>query len=505
MSFENVLIFVIIPGLIAALIMAIMLGYGRRLGGGAKSFGWLIALAIIGVPLFLMFSQNFGSMQAERSASIEAAPAEEAASETKTFEYKVEPETDTRSISKSADRRKRPVVRRTVRKRKSDGTVVTETTTVGGAPPPSAPVAEELVAAPVPTPPSEQVQVDERFDRVNILFGTDRNQTSTGDRIAFGANRAGKLTLGQSTVTIPKDHDRGIVERPWEFSVVGITIYKQKEDPAKHFTVQKIGVLSEEDFVAATNEQLRGSQTYRGQAAIFIHGYNNDFDTALYRTAQMAYDMEFDGAPFLYSWPSAAGYSTYEYDQQSARQSVEHLSKFIEIVTQKTDAEKIHVIAHSMGNDVLLEALRELRFKFGPDHDYKISQVILAAPDVDRNVFERLARQVARISEGVTLYASANDKALQFSRTLAGGVARAGDVPEGGPVVMDGVDTIDVSATQQDFWGINHNTYAEVSELLQDIKRVLLTGLRPPVNRTPDLQAVPSTSGGTYWRFPPKS
>ncbi len=35
-----------------------------------------------------------------------------------------------------------------------------------------------------------------------------------------------------------------------------------------------------------------------------MHGYNTSFDNALYRTAQIAYDLDFDGATFLYSWPS---------------------------------------------------------------------------------------------------------------------------------------------------------------------------------------------------------
>lgn len=501
MSLEDVLLFIIVPGLVAALIVSLMLGYGRRLGRGSKTLGWLVALAILATPLLFLFAQEFGGAMSDGAAPVESASRDNTGGETKSFEYKVEPEGGSDARAKQP-RKKRPSVRRTVRKRKRDGRIVTETTTVGETPP-AAPVPNKVTTTATPKVAPFEVQVDDRFDTVDVLFGTDRNQVTTGKQLTFGANRAGKLTLGKSVVTIPKNHDRGIVERPWEISVIGITLYKQTEDPAKHFTKQKIGVLSEADFISSANVQLNKSSAYRGQAVIFVHGYNNDFDTALYRTAQMVYDMEFDGAPFLYSWPSAAGYSTYEYDQQSARQAIEHLTKFIEIVTQKTNAEKIHVVAHSMGNDVLLEALRELRFKFGPNHDYNISQVILAAPDVDRNVFERLARQITGISDGVTLYASANDKALRFSRTYAGGVARAGDVPEQGPLVLNGVDTIDVSATQQDFWGVNHNTYAEVSELIQDIKKLFLTGLRPPVSRTPVLESVPVASG-TYWRFPAK-
>lgn len=502
MSFQEIFLFLIVPALVGVFIMSLLLGYGRRLGGGAKTLGWLVAIAIVCAPLLLLFVADFGAMQAEKMA--EAPASEEIAEAVVAEPDPVDAAGSAPKRARTASKRKqaRPTVSRTVRRRKPDGTTTTTTVTTAAPAPAAAP--EALSDAASEPAAAVEREVNEEFDTVDILFGTDRDSVTSGKRLTFGANRAGKLTLGQSSITIPKNHTRGIVERPWEISVVGITLYKQKEDPAKHFTVQDIGILDEAAFVNASNAKLATSRTYSNQAAVFVHGYNNDFDTALYRTAQMVYDMGFDGAPYLYSWPSAAGYSTYEYDQQSARQSIEHLAKFIEIVTQKTNAEKIHLIAHSMGNDVLLEAMRELRFKFGPDHDYKISQVILAAPDVDRNVFERLARQISGMGDGVTLYASANDKALLFSKTYAGGVARAGDVPTDGPVVISGVDTIDVSATQQDFWGVNHNTYAEVSALLQDIKRVLLTGVRPPVNRTPNLEAVPVVPTGTYWRFPPK-
>ena len=51
---------------------------------------------------------------------------------------------------------------------------------------------------------------------------------------------------------------------------------------------------------------------------MLVHGYNNGFDDALYRTAQVAYDLKFDGAPFLYSWPSGSGITSYPYDRDSA-------------------------------------------------------------------------------------------------------------------------------------------------------------------------------------------
>jgi esterase/lipase superfamily enzyme len=131
----------------------------------------------------------------------------------------------------------------------------------------------------------------------------------------------------------------------------------------------------------------------------------------------------------------------------------------------------------------------------------RLEELILAAPDVDRDVFENLTRNLKRVSQGVTLYASANDRAMEVSRRVAGGVPRAGDVPADGPVIVTGIDTIDVTATSTEFLALNHSIYAEKAALLNDIGLLLQTGERPPERRIPILQRV-ATPRGDYWRYP---
>ena len=100
------------------------------------------------------------------------------------------------------------------------------------------------------------------------------------------------------------------------------------------------------------------------------------------------------------------------------------------------------------------------------------------------------------------MYASSNDVALSFSRRFAGGVPRAGDVPAGlGPLIVAGVDTIDVSALSTEYFSLNHSSYAEKTGLLRDIELVLQTGERPPEMRLPLLQRIKGTAGD-YWRYP---
>jgi esterase/lipase superfamily enzyme len=113
-----------------------------------------------------------------------------------------------------------------------------------------------------------------------------------------------------------------------------------------------------------------------------------------------------------------------------------------------------------------------------------------------------IAREITDFAKGVTLYAASNDRALGYSARFWGGVPRAGDVPSTGPLIVPGVDTIDVSEVSTDSLGLNHSGYAENNALLNDIKLLLQTGERPPDKRIPILQHMTTSAGGEYWRYP---
>ena len=188
------------------------------------------------------------------------------------------------------------------------------------------------------------------------------------------------------------------------------------------------------------------------------------------------------------------------YDRESSEQAEPYLREFLDMVIRDTGARSVSVIAHSMGNLPLLRVLQAL----GPTMpaDVRLNQIILAAPDVDRDVFANLAATIKKYGRGVTMYCSSNDFAMSMARRVAGGVPRAGDVSTDGPVVVDGIDTIDVSQTSTEYFALNHSTYAERNALLNDIGLLLQTGERPPDARVPILQRIASPKGD-FWRYPP--
>ena len=211
-----------------------------------------------------------------------------------------------------------------------------------------------------------------------------------------------------------------------------VTIYEQKEDPKQHFTIKEIKALTKEQLLALVKARLKPSQRFKDHAIVFVHGYNTSFDNAIYRTAQIAYDLEFDGAAFLYSWPSGGAVASYTYDRESAQASEPYLRQFLEMVVKETGAKSVSIIAHSMGNQPVMDVLRDMKSSAPPG--VAISQVILAAPDVDADNFTNLAQAIKGFAKGVTLYASANDRALAGVAQLLGQLSRgrrAGSRPAG--------------------------------------------------------------------------
>lgn len=367
--------------------------------------------------------------------------------------------------------------------------------------PPPAPPARPRIEADAPPATAPPATPDDKpFTAIPVYFGTDRNRTSTpAGTLTFGTDGADRLSLGQAIVTIPRNHrvDRG-VERPSWLDVLSLR-NPFREDPALHFTLDRLDVFSnEEQFLGAVRARMSEAREFKNQALVFVHGYRNTFDDGLFRAAQIAYDTGFDGATFLYSWPSAGGIRFYVLDENNARDAVPHLEAFLDLVVQRSGAETVHVIAHSMGNLPLLSALKSMASRSGPRTSFKT--LVMAAPDVSWRQMQETATAVAGVSRASTLYASQNDRALQVSRELRRGQPRAGDVTKDGPIVVEGVDSIDVSATGTELFALNHSGFAEAKELVEDLKLILRSGKRMPDRNDRLLRA--GAQPRLWWRVP---
>jgi len=294
-----------------------------------------------------------------------------------------------------------------------------------------------------------------KYNIEQVFYATDRNFTGLQDtERMYGTERSGDvLSMGMVKVSIPFGHKTSVLERPGWFS---------GEDPEKYVVVLSISREPQSTFFDLLDSKV--DQSSRHDAFVFIHGYYTSFADAARRTAQLAYDLNFDGAPIFYAWPSKARLEDYPRDEATIEWTALHLKKFLEMLSSDSHIRTIHLIAHSMGARALTAALDSMV----KDHSAKphmFREVFLAAPDIDAGVFNQLALTFPSAADRVTLYASSKDEALSQSKAIHG-ERRAGDT-DGGITVVPGVDTIDATAVDTSF--IGHSYYSENRSILADI------------------------------------
>jgi esterase/lipase superfamily enzyme len=189
------------------------------------------------------------------------------------------------------------------------------------------------------------------------------------------------------------------------------------------------------------------------------------FDEAILRTAQLSHDLNFKGAAILYSWPANGHTLAYIADKEANEAAVVPMQRFFLELGTRLRVQKLHVIAHSMGNRALIHALTQLAER--QPSAARFRNVVMAAPDVDRRVFSQLADRFLGTARSVTLYASSTDKALLLAKQLQLG-PRLGDAD---PLfVLDRLHSIDASVVNTDL--LNHSYFAD-TRLLNDIQQIL--------------------------------
>lgn len=289
-----------------------------------------------------------------------------------------------------------------------------------------------------------------------VFFGTDRAPAK--EPVYYGTDRS-DLHLGYCVVTVPEKRKTGTIPRPGLW---------RSEDRERHYILHSVNEQTEAEFI----EQLRHTvqQDSDKQALVFVHGFNVTFVDAVYRTAQIAADLDFAGAAAVFSWPSASELSRkgYVFDMEQADYAVAHLPAFLRLIANNSDASTVHVIAHSMGNRLLTNAIRMALIHDKPA--IKFCELMLTAPDIDADIFvDQIAPAITRAARRTTLYVSKHDRALHLSHSFRP-APRAGDCSED-IVVLDGIETVDVSEVSTDFLG--HSYYGDNRTVLSDIFGVI--------------------------------
>ena len=320
-----------------------------------------------------------------------------------------------------------------------------------------------------------------------VWFGTNRKPTARAD--GFTGERYHRITRGRAEVYVPQAH---------RFGETGTNFWQRllrfdlRDDRLRLQHVEKQG---REAFFADMGQAMQSARE-SGEpphALFYLHGFNVTFEEAAVRAAQIGYDLKVPGATAFFSWPSRGSVTAYPVDEASIEASEPAITEFLVDFAANCGAEKVHVIAHSMGNRGLLRALQRIAANAETQGTVTFGQVFLAAPDVDRDLFLDLARLYPQHAERTTLYASDGDLAVHLS-------AKLHDAPRAGyytpyTVVAD-VDTVAVPDFDIDLLG--HAYFAQAQALLHDIHD-LMRHNEAPARRQ---RITPSVHGGaTFWKL----
>jgi esterase/lipase superfamily enzyme/tetratricopeptide (TPR) repeat protein len=326
----------------------------------------------------------------------------------------------------------------------------------------------------------------ERDDGRNIIpvyYVTDRARARAEGRPAYTGRMDADLHFGLVRISVPSHREMATLKRPrlWRLAF---------QDPKRHIFVLDGEELPRDVFCLRLHDAMRA--TTQPDALIFIHGYNVSFDDAACRTAQLAYDLHFEGAPILYSWPSEANPWSYRIDGENAQISADRFKSFLQLVLTELGARTVHVIAHSMGNRVLVGALRDLDTSSLPPGAATLREVVLAAPDVRSDFFLSVATDLCSRAQRLTLYASSVDRALRAAMRHMGGYPRAGSAGED-LIVVEGIDTVDASNVETDF--LEHSYYGSNRTIISDLFHLIRNGLAPVSRHLTRLER----NGLPYW------
>lgn len=338
-------------------------------------------------------------------------------------------------------------------------------------------------------PPSREPQAKangepRNYAVVRVYYATDRNRTGSGNPSEiFGVDNAG-LSYGVCEVSIPRRHEPGALESP------SIWRLEFRPDPEKHVVLLSASPQPEDLYFANLRKAVQSAK--RASAFVFVHGYNVTFEDAARRTAQISYDVRFDGVPVFYSWPSQGTTAGYLHDEESIQLTVPHLRQFLTDFFERSAAQDVYLIAHSMGNRALTAVIAQLANE-RPEIRSRLKEIILSAADINVEIFRtQIYPALAQAKRPITLYASSEDVALAASKKVHG-YQRLGDSrPQ--PVLLDGIETID--ATGVDISFLKHSYFAEARPLLTDLFTLMMKGLR--AGQRSDLSVV-KTGPIPYW------
>ncbi|WP_208982247.1 alpha/beta hydrolase [Pseudovibrio sp. JE062] len=278
----------------------------------------------------------------------------------------------------------------------------------------------------------------------------------------FNGERASGASYAEASISVPPKHKLGAIEWPKELP----------GNPSTDFVARKANYIADkEQFKEKLNQRLSKLPKGKRQIFLFIHGYNIHFPEGLYRFAQIAHDTKTDAIPVFFSWASRGKAQDYIYDLNSAAIARKALQDTLVMLAQ-SKAEEVTVLAHSMGTWLLMETVLQATEKERQLLSKKLKHVILAAPDIDIDLFRAQLSELNFSHSSFTVIVSRDDRALRISTALAGGKERVGAYPNEKELAKLGATVVDITELNA-LDGLHHTKFSQLEEFSPEFRKTL--------------------------------
>jgi esterase/lipase superfamily enzyme len=292
-----------------------------------------------------------------------------------------------------------------------------------------------------------QFDAAELTSNPTLLVATTRKPVNGARaRPWFGAERASETTFARAKL-VPPDASR------FSLASVGLDDWR----------------LASVETVAQVSELVEGTAGTR-DVLLYVHGFNQTFETTALDAAHLSYGIRFRGETMIFSWPSKAKLFDYGYDRDSAMWSRDALQELFSGLIASPLVGRIHIVAHSVGTMLAMEALRQIYDLHGGVVVEKIGAVVFASPDIDMDVFSSSVRHIGPIAAKITVITATNDRALAVSGFLAGGTTRVGAAEK---AQLEGLGLRVIDASQQGWGLINHDLFLSNAQIRRVVRRAI--------------------------------
>ncbi|MEL7093296.1 MAG: alpha/beta fold hydrolase [Pseudomonadota bacterium] len=249
---------------------------------------------------------------------------------------------------------------------------------------------------------------------------------ATGDR---SPPRPSRISYEKYRMSVPPTHEPGTVAWP-----KGTPNAATDMVSLSHNTYDDMG-----RFV----QSVRSEIDEVNEVMVFVHGYNTNHAEAVHLLTQVSHDFQVPVPTVLFSWPSAARAVGYLYDRDSVLIARDQLEDLLVALSQR---QKVVIMAHSMGNLLVMETLRQIGRSRSMDIRNDISALFMISPDIDGELFFTQAASLPSLPQYSVVLAAEQDIALRVSAFLTGRSNRLGSDIDRTSVGDLPITVVDVSA-----------------------------------------------------------